>query len=131
MPAPIDLSPLLEPFAIRGLRLPNRFVMPGMQRQWCDNGVPLPRLAVEAKGAAWARPGAYVSDGPYALKEWVPNDHITLIRNARFYDAGNVRIAQVNYFPTSDPDAALRRFRAGELDLQTPAPMSQAIVLFA
>jgi 2,4-dienoyl-CoA reductase-like NADH-dependent reductase (Old Yellow Enzyme family) len=42
---PIDLSPLFMPFSIKGLKLPNRFVMPGMQRQWCDNGVPQPRLA--------------------------------------------------------------------------------------
>jgi 2,4-dienoyl-CoA reductase-like NADH-dependent reductase (Old Yellow Enzyme family) len=41
----LDLSPLFTPFAIKGLTLPNRFVMPGMQRQWCDDGVPQPRLA--------------------------------------------------------------------------------------
>jgi 2,4-dienoyl-CoA reductase-like NADH-dependent reductase (Old Yellow Enzyme family) len=40
-----DPSPLLTPFTINGLTLPNRFVMPGMQRQWCDDGVPQPRLA--------------------------------------------------------------------------------------
>lgn len=39
-----DPAPLFTPFAINGLTLPNRFVMPGMQRQWCDNGVPQPRL---------------------------------------------------------------------------------------
>ena len=41
----LDLSPLFTPFAIKGMTLPNRFVMPGMQRQWCDDGVPQPRLA--------------------------------------------------------------------------------------
>lgn len=45
VPDSLDLSPLFAPFTIRGLTLPNRFVMPGMQRQWCDNGLPLPRLA--------------------------------------------------------------------------------------
>jgi len=43
MPA-LDTSPLFAPFSIKGLKLPNRFVMPGMQRQWCDHGMPLPRL---------------------------------------------------------------------------------------
>jgi 2,4-dienoyl-CoA reductase-like NADH-dependent reductase (Old Yellow Enzyme family) len=43
--ATLDLAPLFTPFAIKGMTLPNRFVMPGMQRQWCDNGVPQPRLA--------------------------------------------------------------------------------------
>lgn len=41
----VELSPLFTPFAIKGITLPNRFVMPGMQRQWCDNGVPQPRMA--------------------------------------------------------------------------------------
>lgn len=39
------LTPLFTPFTINRLTLPNRFVMPGMQRQWCDDGVPQPRLA--------------------------------------------------------------------------------------
>lgn len=41
----LDFSPLFEPFTINGLTLPNRFIMPGMQRMWCENGRPLPRLA--------------------------------------------------------------------------------------
>jgi 2,4-dienoyl-CoA reductase-like NADH-dependent reductase (Old Yellow Enzyme family) len=41
----LDFGPLFRPFSIKGLRLPNRFVMPGMQRQWCEEGRPLPRLA--------------------------------------------------------------------------------------
>ncbi len=40
-----DSDPLFTPFTFNGLTLPNRFVMPGMQRQWCDDGVPQPRLA--------------------------------------------------------------------------------------
>jgi oligopeptide transport system substrate-binding protein len=86
---------------------------------------PLPRHVLEAKGAAWARPGNYVSDGPYLLKEWVPGDHVTLVKNPRFYDAAQVRIDTVNYYPTSDSSAALKRFRAGELDTQTPAPAAE------
>ncbi len=41
----LDFSPLFEPFTINGLTLANRFVMPGMQRMWCEDGRPLPRLA--------------------------------------------------------------------------------------
>ena len=42
--APLDVSPLFTPFNIRGLTVPNRFVLPGMQRQWCEDGRVLPRL---------------------------------------------------------------------------------------
>ena len=89
------------------------------------SALPLPRAVVAAKGAAWSRPGNYVGNGPYTLREWMPGDHITLTKNPRFYDAAQIRIATVNYFPTGDSDAALRRFRAGELDMQSPVPAGQ------
>lgn len=41
----LDFGPLFQPFTVNGLTLPNRFVMPGMQRMWCEQGRPLPRLA--------------------------------------------------------------------------------------
>ena len=85
------------------------------------SALPLPPAALKTG----PRPAAYVSDGPYLLKAWVPNDHITLIRNPRFYDAGTVKIDTVNYMPTADTEAALRRLRAGELDMQTPLPSAQ------
>ena len=71
------------------------------------------------------KPGGYVSNGPYLLKTWQPNDHVTLTRNPNFYDAGAVKIDTINYFPTADTQAALRRLRAGELDMQTPLPTAQ------
>lgn len=43
--AGIDVSPLFSPFAVNGLSLRNRFIMPGMQRGWCRDGAPLPQLA--------------------------------------------------------------------------------------
>src|SRR4029077_9422134 len=43
--AHLNLEPLFTPFAIKGVTLPNRFVMPGMQRQWCDDGRPQAKLA--------------------------------------------------------------------------------------
>ena len=71
------------------------------------------------------KPGAAVSDGPYLLKAWQPNDHVTLAKNPAFYDAAAVKIDTVNYFPTADSQAALKRLRAGELDMQTPLPATE------
>jgi oligopeptide transport system substrate-binding protein len=85
----------------------------------------IPRQVVEAKGGQWTRPGNYVGNGAYTLAEWVPNDHITLVKNPRFYDAANVHIEKVTFYPTGDYEAALRRFRAGELDTQSRTPSQQ------
>lgn len=40
-----DRSPLFTPFRLGALDLPNRFVMPAMQRGMCENGSPKPELA--------------------------------------------------------------------------------------
>ena len=83
---------------------------------------PVPRQAARS---GWARPGTYIGNGPYLLKEWLPNDHITLVKNPRFYDAAHVGFDTVTYYPTTDSAAAVKRFRAGELDLQSPVAASE------
>src|SRR5215469_891849 len=89
-----------------------------------DTAYPLPRKSVLARGNAWSKPGNFVANGAYVPREWVANDHITLVKNPRFYDASHVRIDVVNYYPTQDTQAGLSRFRAGELDTQTPIPLA-------
>jgi 2,4-dienoyl-CoA reductase-like NADH-dependent reductase (Old Yellow Enzyme family) len=42
---PLDLSAMFTPLKVNGVEIPNRFVMPGMQRGWCVNGAPSQRLA--------------------------------------------------------------------------------------
>jgi len=88
-----------------------------------ETAYPLPRASVLKLGSAWSEPRNYVGNGAFLPKEWIANDHLTLVRNPRFYDAAHVRIDVVNYLPTQDSLAGLTRFRAGELDTQTPIPL--------
>lgn len=77
----------------------------------------VPRHVVEKHGAKWTEPENIVTNGPYTLAEWIANDHVTLKKNPRFFDAGSVAIETVNFYPTPDAASALKRFRAGEFDL--------------
>jgi oligopeptide transport system substrate-binding protein len=86
---------------------------------------PVPKHVVEAKGDAWTKPGTYVGNGAYVLAEWESNDHIAVVKNPRFYDAANVKVDRAVFFPTSDYVAALKQFRAGELDTQDRMPAQQ------
>jgi len=86
---------------------------------------PVPSHVIEAKGRDWTKPGNYVSNGPYVLAERIPSDHVTLVKNPRFYDAVNVNIDRVMFLETPDPAAGLRRFRAGELDVQAGIPANE------
>ncbi len=90
----------------------------------------VPRHVVEKHGDAWMKPGNIAVNGPFILKEWIPNDHILLEKNPRFYDAANVAFDRVYYYPTEDTLAAFRRFRAGDLDLvYKGVPLSQVPLL--
>jgi len=87
--------------------------------------LPVPSHVIEPMGRDWTNPGSYVGNGAFVLTEWIPNDHITLVKNPRFYDAANVKIDRVVFLPLTDPDVGLRRFRAGELDVQDTIPVTQ------
>ncbi len=78
---------------------------------------PLPVHVFEKFGADWVKPGNMVSNGPYKLVEWKAHEEVRVVKNPLFYDAANVAIDEVIYYPTDDTNAALNRFRAGELDV--------------
>jgi hypothetical protein len=47
----------------------------------------VPQHVVELHGDRWLQPENIVTNGAYVLKEWMPNDHILLVKNPHFYDA--------------------------------------------
>ncbi len=76
-------------------------------------------------GGDFVKAGTMVSNGAYMLTENVANDHITLVKNPNYHDAASVKIDKVIYYPTEDQAAAIRRYQAGELDLQYQFPADQ------
>jgi len=86
---------------------------------------PVHRGSIEALGEEWIKPGNLVSNGAFTLAEFVPNDHIKLVKNPSFHDAENVKLDVVNYYPTEDRSTALKRFEAGEIDSNDDFPTEQ------
>lgn len=86
---------------------------------------PLPQHVVEKYQSDWVKPGNMVSNGAYVLQSWRPHDHITLVKNAKFYDAANVKIDKVTFYPLEDDLAALKRYRNGEVDLTERWPLTE------
>ena len=80
---------------------------------------PAPKHAVEKWGDAWVQPGHYVSNGPFKLVSWKLGDRITVEKNPNFWDATNVCLDRINYYPTPDAVSAERRVARGELDINS------------
>ena len=83
---------------------------------------PVNKASIDKLGADWIKPGNLVSNGAFTLAEWVPNDHIKMVKNPKFHDAANVKIDVVNFIPTEDRSSAMKRFEAGELDSYDDLP---------
>jgi oligopeptide transport system substrate-binding protein len=90
-----------------------------------QTSLPVHRASVEKFGKDFVKPGNMVTNGAYKLAEFVPNSHIKLVKNENYYDAKNVQIDTVNYFPTPDFAAMVRRYEAGELDTTDDVPADQ------
>lgn len=86
---------------------------------------PVNKAAMDKLGADWIKPGKLVSNGPFTLAEFVPNDHIKLVKNPKFHAANEVKLDVVNYVPTEDRSTAIKRYEAGELDSNDDLPTEQ------
>ena len=77
-------------------------------------------------GKEWIKPKNIETNGPYKLFNWRPHDNIHLKRNSFFYDNENVWFNEVIFYPIDDNEAALRKFRAGELDTNNGYPENKS-----
>ncbi|TNE41055.1 MAG: peptide ABC transporter substrate-binding protein [Alphaproteobacteria bacterium] len=92
-------------------------------------GAPLPRHAYAEHGDEWVYQQNFVGNGAFLLAEWQPNNYIRAVKNPYFYDADKVKLEEVYYYPTEDYNAAIKRYRAGELDWNAQIPTQQMALL--
>ncbi len=78
---------------------------------------PLPEHVLAKAGDGWVEPGNTVSSGAFTLSQWQPQSQIVVTSNSRYYDADEVAVDKVVFYPIDDANAALNRFRTGEMDI--------------
>ncbi len=66
----------------------------------------------------------WVSNGPYAVTEWLPGTELRLNRNAYYWDEHHVSISQVNYYVVPDENTQFSRYRAGQIDITDIVPIN-------
>ena len=69
----------------------------------------------DQRGTRWTFEGNIVGNGAFQLKEWKINRRITVERNPHYWNAKNVRLNQVVFYPTENVTTEERMFRAGQL----------------
>lgn len=86
---------------------------------------PLHRRSIETYGADFVRPEHMVTNGPFMLESFTPNDRLVLIKNPYYYDAAHVALDEEIFYSLEDRAAALRRFMAGEIQSYDDVPVEQ------
>lgn len=82
-------------------------------------------------GATGQDPSRVIGSGPFKFVEWVPGDHVTLERNADYWDTNNIPyIDRYIYRVVVDPAANLQSLVTGESDI-ADVPFTQGRTLAA
>lgn len=86
---------------------------------------PVPKHIVERHGDDWIHPENIAVNGAFTLVKWWSNYIVHLRRNPSFFDAANVALEDLYYYPSNDVNAAARRVMSGEAGWSTRFPSNQ------
>lgn len=81
--------------------------------------------ALDQRGTGWTRPGRFVGNGPFTLKEWRPNQVIVAEKSPTYWNADRVLLRAVHFHPIDNADAEERAFRAGQLHVTNSVPIAR------
>ena len=78
--------------------------------------------SIDDRNGQWTRPGNFVCNGPFNLKSWELNNKIVVEKNPMYWDATEVRLNQIHFYPVSNVMTEDRMFRAGQLHVTSTLP---------
>jgi ABC-type oligopeptide transport system substrate-binding subunit len=76
----------------------------------------VPRKAIEAYGEQWTQPDHIVTCGPFKVKTWKPYDKLVVEKDPMYWDAANVRLDEIQFFPSQDNPTTMNLYKVGEID---------------
>ncbi len=70
---------------------------------------------VYARGNNWTKPGNFVSNGPFQLKDWRLNDKLIAEKSPTYWDKDSVKLHEIHFYALTSADTQERYFRAGQM----------------
>ena len=89
---------------------------------------PVREDVITANGATWTEAGKYVGNGPFILKEWVHQDHMTFTPNTNYWGT-KPKLTKITYKMITDINAAFAAYKNNELDITAPPGGTEKTVL--
>jgi ABC-type oligopeptide transport system substrate-binding subunit len=76
----------------------------------------VPEKVIAQYGSRWTAPENIVTSGAFTLKEWSPYDEIVVEKNPHYWDAANVRLDEIRFYPVEDQSTIMNLYKAGKID---------------
>lgn len=92
---------------------------------------PLPRRVLEKHGGVssrfskWTRAGNAVTNGAFRLTEWKLNKYMKVEKNPHYWNAANVKLNGIVFYPTENTTTEERMFRSGQLHFTSDLPINK------
>jgi len=89
---------------------------------------------IEKFGKDWVKPANIVTCGPFKVVTHKPYDELTVTRDSNYWDAANVRLDGIEFYPLDEQTTMLNLYKAGRLDATynhtIPAPWNETVRQF-
>ena len=76
----------------------------------------VPRHAIEKYGKTWTRPANIVTCGAFRVKEYRPYDALVLEKDPNYWDASNVHLDRLEFYPVEELSTIMNLYKAGSID---------------
>jgi len=117
------------------LKSPTPFLLKIIASHYAWMPVPIKEIAKHGplleRRSPWTRPGKMVSNGPFRLKSWSPNEKISVERNPFYWDAATVKLDGIEFFPIEDDGTEERMFRTGQIHQTSIYPSARSTLTVA
>lgn len=80
---------------------------------------------IDQRATGWTKVGNLVSNGPFVLADWQVNKQIVVRKSPTYWNAGEVRLNEIHFYPIADAEAEERAFRGGQLHITFSLPTAK------
>ena len=91
----------------------------------------VPPSVVEKHGDAWSRPENIVTSGAFKVLAHRPYDELIVVRDPNYWDAENIKLDRIEFYPLDEQTTMLNLYKAGRVDATynhtVPAPWNETI----
>jgi oligopeptide transport system substrate-binding protein len=76
----------------------------------------VPQKVIETYGEKWTEPLHIVTCGPFKLKSWAPYNELVVQRDSMYWDASNVHLDEIRFYPMADNPSIMNLYKVGDVD---------------